>query len=603
MKHILTLLLAGTCIFTAVSQTKEKKPDYTKRLAGIDKELEKVLADQKVAGYSVSVVYKDKIIYSKGFGYRDLENKKPVTPNTLFAIGSSSKAFTSAMLGQLEKDGKLKLDDLATTHLPQLTFKYDYMNTGITIRDMMCHRTGLSRFDYSWYLFNTSNRDSLIQRVKYMEPNMKLRQKWQYNNFMFLAQGMITERTTGKSWEDNIKERFFVPLKMTHSNTDIFTMQKDADASLPYSLDQKNAIKKVSYYHINGMGPAGSINSSANDMGNWVSTWIMGGKFNGTEIIPGSYVRDASSSQMVVSGGQPKEHSDIQFVNYGFGWFLSSYRGHYLVEHGGNIDGFSANVAFYPADSVGIVVLSNQNGSEVPEIVRNMIADKLFALESIPWNADAKKHRDEMTEAMKKMGKAADSLQVKNTHLSHPLADYAGMYGNPAYSEFTITFKNDTLFTFVAGENNWLKHYHYDVFELKSVKAEDGAEEEGSPFLVNFGTASNGKIETASLDLGEPGKETVFTRQSIKVNLSSNDLSKYVGEYDLEGQTIKIYLKGTVLMLLVPGQPDYETIPVGNDTFDLTIAKGYSIQFSVENGKSKTVTFIQPNGKFTAKRK
>jgi CubicO group peptidase (beta-lactamase class C family) len=601
MKHILTLLLAATSVFTAVSQSKEKKPDYTKRLSGIEKELEKVLADQKVAGYSVAVVYKDKIILSKGFGYRDLENKKPVTPNTLFAIGSSSKAFTAAMLGQLEKDGKLKLDDLATKHLPQLTFKYDYMNSGITIRDMMCHRTGIARFDYSWYLFNTRNRDSLIQRVKYMEPNVKLRQKWQYNNFMFLAQGMITEKITEKSWEDNIKERFFIPLKMTHSNTDIFTMQKDEDVSLPYTLDEKFNIKKVPYYHINGMGPAGSINSSANDMANWVSTWIMGGKFNGTEIIPSSYIREATSSQMVISGGLPGRHPDIQFSTYGLGWFLESYRGHYLVEHGGNIDGFSANVAFYPSDSIGIVVLTNQNGSSVQEIVRNIISDKLFALEPIPWNADAKKERDEALKMMSKAEKT-DTLHVKNTRPSHPLADYAGLYGNPVLSELMITFKNDTLFTFIGGEKAWLKHYHYDVFELKSVdKSDDQEDDDDNPFLINFGTALNGKIETVSIDVNEP--ETVFNRKPIKVALSSADLSKYVGDYELEGLTAKIYLKGEKLMVLVPGQPDYETIPVGNDTFDLVFAKGYSVKFTVEDGKSKAVTFIQPNGNFTAKRK
>ncbi|MDF3029063.1 MAG: beta-lactamase [Fluviicola sp.] len=604
MKHILTLLLAASSVFTAVSQSKEKKPDYNKRLSGIEKELEKVLADQKVAGYSVAIVYKDKIIFSKGFGYRDLENKKPVTPTTLFAIGSSSKAFTSAMLGQLEKDGKLKLDDLAVTHLPKLAFKYDYMNTGITIRDMMCHRTGLARFDYSWYMFNTSNRDSLIQRVKFMEPNVKLRQKWQYNNFMFLAQGMITEKITGKTWEDNIKERFFVPLKMIHSNTDIFTMQKDADASLPYTLDEKFAIKKIPYYHINGMGPAGSINSCANDMGNWVSTWIMGGKFNGTEIIPPSYVREAESAQMVVSGGLPGSHSDIQFSNYGLGWFLKSYRGHYLVEHGGNIDGFSASVGFYPSDSIGIVVLTNQNGSAVPSIVRNLVSDKLFALEPIPWNADAKKELDEAMKSALKTEKKGDTIQVKNTQPSHPLADYAGLYGNPAFSEFTITLKNDTLFTFIAGERTWLKHYHYDVFEFKSVdKKEDSEDSADDRFLINFGTASNGKIESLSMDMGEPDKETIFTRQAIKVNLSGNELNMYTGDYELEGQTIKIYLKGETLMLLVPGQTDYETIPVGNHTFNLVIAKGYSIKFTVEEGKSKAVTFIQPNGNFTAKRK
>jgi hypothetical protein len=157
------------------------------------------------------------------------------------------------------------------------------------------------------------------------------------------------------------------------------------------------------------------------------------------------------------------------------------------------------------------------------------------------------------------------------------------------------------LFTTVAGEKSWLKHYHYDVFEFKSLEKKDV--EDNSHFLVNFSTANDGKISSISLDLDEPEKKTVFERQSIKVTLSDDALSKYVGEYDLEGLTVKIYLKGTTLMVLVPGQPDYETVSVGNDTFDLAIAKGYSVKFTVENGNSTAVTFVQPNGNFTAKRK
>ncbi|WP_343747614.1 serine hydrolase [Fluviicola sp.] len=604
MKKIFTLLLTTSCLTTAIAQTKEKKPDYAKRLAGIEKELEKVLADQKAAGFSVAVVYKDQILLNKGFGYRDLANKKPVTPHTLFAIGSSSKAFTAAILGQLEKEGKLKLDDLATKHLPQLSFKYDYMNTGITIRDMMCHRTGLSRFDYSWYLFNSANRDSMIQRVKYMEPNAKLREKWQYNNWMFLAQGMIAERITEKTWEQNIQERFFAPLKMTRSNTDIELTKKDADVSLPYSFDSKFNIKKVDYYNINGMGPAGSINSCSNDMANWVSTWIMGGKFKGQEIIPESYIRAASSSQMVISGGRPGEHPDIQFSNYGLGWMLESYRGHYLVEHGGNIDGFSANVAFFPSDSIGIVVLVNQNASAVPETVRSIIADKLFALTPIPWNADVKKEIDAMVAAAGKNVNKGDSIQVKGTKPSHPLKDYAGFYSNPAFCDFTIVLENDTLKSVIGGEKVWLKHYHYDVFDIETVKKDENADPDSeSKFLINFASANDGKIESISMQLDEPGKNTVFTRGNPKVAISNDELAKYVGEYNLEGATIKIYLKDKTLMVLVPGQPDYETVSVGNDTFDLVIAKGYSVKFTVENGKSTAVTFQQPNGNFTAKRK
>ena len=228
---LLSLALASLISFSAAAQTKTK---VAQQIPGIDSLLNRVLKDQYVAGFAVAVVKGDQVIYSKGFGYRDIENKKPVTPNTLFAIGSSTKAFTSGILGLLEKDGKLKLDDKATSLLPQLQFYNNEMNNQVTVRDLMAHRTGLSRYDYSWLLFNTANRDSIISRVKYMQPTSGVREKWFYNNFMFLAQGMIAEKLTGKTWEQNVKEKFFEPLEMTRSNTSMASFKADNDASLPY---------------------------------------------------------------------------------------------------------------------------------------------------------------------------------------------------------------------------------------------------------------------------------------------------------------------------------------------------------------------------------
>ncbi|RYF99376.1 MAG: class A beta-lactamase-related serine hydrolase, partial [Chitinophagaceae bacterium] len=156
---LLSLAFASLITFSATAQTKAK---VAEQIPGIDSLLNQVLKDQYVAGFAVAVVKGDEVIYSKGFGYRDVENKKPVTPNTLFAIGSSTKAFTSGLLGLLEKDDKLKLDDKATALLPKLQFYNNEMNNQITVRDLMSHRTGLSRYDYSWLLFNTANRDSII---------------------------------------------------------------------------------------------------------------------------------------------------------------------------------------------------------------------------------------------------------------------------------------------------------------------------------------------------------------------------------------------------------------------------------------------------------
>lgn len=600
-KQILTLLLLSSINFLAVAQDTNKPTDP--RLDGIDSILNKVLKDQHVAGFSVAVVDGDKIIYSKGFGYRDLENKKPVTPNTLFAVGSTTKAFTAALLGVLQKEGKLSLDGNAVSYLPQLRFFNDNMNNQITVRDLMTHRTGLSRYDLSWYVFNTSNRDSIISRVRYMEPNAGLREKWQYNNFMFLAQGMIAEKLTGKTWEQNLKERFFLPLEMKRTTASMAEFQKDIDASLPYNLEG-DKIKKMDYYDIDGMGPAGSINSSANDMANWLKMWISGGSYNGKEVLPPAYVGEAATSQMAMGGGLPLEEPDIYLESYGLGWMISSYRGHYKVEHGGNIDGFTAKVSFFPTDKLGIVVLANQNSSAVPINVVNIITDRFLKLKSIDWNSkmiEANKVAKERNAGIKK---EANLKKIPNTKLSHPLKEYVGVFANPGYGEMSVSIKNDSLFVRAGKYNLWLKHYHYDVFEWKEIDKNGKADTSSSNVRLNFLTNAEGKIESIAATLEPDLKPTIFTIKPKVVNLDTKTLDKYIGEYTLGTMEIKVSVREKVLYVFVPGQQDYETVALDNDTFKLKALNGYSVRFEVkDNKKAESALFIQPNGTFKATRK
>nr|WP_068886630.1 serine hydrolase [Pedobacter panaciterrae] len=598
MKHILILFLLSGINFLAIAQDNNKPADS--RLEGIDSLLNKVLKDQKIAGFSVAVVDGDKVIYSKGFGYRDVENKKPVTPNTLFAIGSSTKAFTSALLGILQKEGKLSLDGNAVSYLPQLRFFNDNMNNQITVRDMMTHRTGLSRYDFSWYIFNTSNRDSIIGRVRYMEPNAGLREKWQYNNYMFLAQGMIAEKLTGKTWEQNIKEKFFLPLEMKRSTTSMAEFQKDADASLPYQLEG-DGIKKMDYYNIDGMGPAGSINSSANDIANWIKTWISGGYYNGKQILSSDYIAEAASSQMVMSGGLPGSEPDIYMSSYGLGWMISSYRGHYKVEHGGNIDGFSASVSFFPTDKLGVVVLTNQNVSAVPSIVLNSIADRLFKLKPIDWNNKTVEANRIAREKNAGIKKEADLKQVLNTKPSHSLKEYTGVFDNPGYGLLDISAKNDSLFVKAGKYRVWLKHYHYDVFEWRGINKDGKPDTSASNIKFNFLTSNDGKIESLSASFENGMKPTVFTLKPKVVNVDLKTLERYVGVYMLGTMEVKISLRDKVLYVFVPGQQDYETVALGEHNFNLKALNGYSVRFEIKgNEKAESVLFIQPNGTFKA---
>ena len=566
-----------------------------------------MLKDRKAPGFAVAVISKDKIIYAKGFGYRDYENKLPVTPTTQFAIGSCTKAFTSALMGLLEKDNKLELDKPATSYLPELHFFNDNLNNMVTVRDMMCHRTGLPRHDYSWYLFNTASRDSLLRRIQYQEPTAALRQTWQYNNFMFLAQGMIAEKLTGKSWEENIKERFFAPLGMTTSNLSIHDLKKNKEGALGYTVYKDSLIRKAEYYDINAMGPAGSINSNVIEMANWVMTWINGGKFNGKEILPSRYVKEAMSSQMVMSGALPdKEIPDAHFANYGLGWMLSSYRGHYRVEHGGNIDGFSASTSFFPSDSIGIIVLTNQNASAVTGIVRNIIADRILGIQHIDWNgrrnaADAKAKKE-----AKEAEKNIVSIRKNSTMPSHQLKDYTGIFNNPGYGNFEIDNRNDSLIMLTRNGDLWLRHYHYDVFEALPIDKEEGIDTTQKENLkIQFQMTTAGDISSVSIPLQDGLKDIEFTKTAKAKHIAKEELAKYVGEFELSaGINAKFYLKGEkTLFAFIEGQPEYELIPTDRNKFDLKILKGYSVLFDEnEKGEITAVSFVQPNGTFKAKK-
>lgn len=592
---LLPLLLA----FTAVNAHAQDK-----RLAGIDTFIQRVLKEWKAVGVAVAVVEKNKVVLSKGYGYRDLDKKLPATDETLFAIGSCTKAFTSALLGILANDGKLDLDKPVSNYLTDLRFYNDALTAQVTTKDMMSHRTGLPRHDLAWY-GSPSSRDSLMHRIRYFEPSATLRERWQYNNFMFLAQGYLAERLSGSSWENLLLQRILSPLGMKSSSPSISAMQTGSNASIGYRVEKDSLIKKMAYMNIDAMGPAGSINSNVKEMSQWVITWIHGGKYQGKEILPASYVTQATSSQMVIGPALPtKENPDVHLSNYGMGWFLSSYRGHYRVDHGGNIDGFSANTCFFPSDSIGIVVLVNQNGSPIPGIIRNTISDRMLGLAYRDWNglqlANARKNK-----AAQKEKAAADSaIRKQGTKPTHSLAEYAGTYTHPGYGTLQVNKVGDSLMASYGKLNMVLRHYHYDVF--KALQIEDGVtQDEGEGMKFSFTMNEKGDISSVNVPLEQAVAPIAMAKQLKKIALSKTDLEKYTGEYEIQGAAVKIYLRAdNTLMASVPGQPEYELVPIGNHEFNIKALSGYSIVFDA--GADQKVTglkFVQPNGIFKANKK
>ena len=592
------LLLTFSIAFVFIAAVGQPPTDA--RLKGLDTFALKVLKDWHAAGVTIAVVEKGKVVYTGGFGYRDLDKKLPVTENTQFAIGSCTKAFTASMLGMLEKEGKLEIDKPVRTYLPELKFQNEYTNDHCTLRDMMCHRTGLPRHDLSWYA-SWAGRNELLERIQYMEPTAELRAKWQYNNFMFLAQGVVIEKITGKSWEENMKEKILKPLGMDNTNLSTTDMQKSADHSLAFAT-KDSSIKAIAYRNIDAMGPAGSVNSCAKDMAKWLITWINNGKYEGKEIIPSSYRNDAITIQMAMGGGAPAaENPDVHISGYGLGWMLSSYRGHYRVEHGGGIDGFITTTGFFPSDSIGIFVSSNQGG--VSSSIRNFIADRMLKLSYRNWN---KMQLDAMIKARDaaKAVKKNDSIGHKfNTKPSQELKNYTGTYKSPGYGSIEISMKDGGLVSKFNAIDIRLDHFHYDQFNAVIL---DPALEGSEPIRFTFHIDVSGDITKLTVPFEGGVKDIEFIKETKAIAVKKSDLEKYVGEYELQsGAIAKFYTKGeNTLYAFIEGQPEFELVATDKNKFDLKIIKGYSVTFE-ENDKGEIVaaSFVQPNGTFKGKRK
>jgi CubicO group peptidase (beta-lactamase class C family) len=563
--------------------------------------INKVLKDTKAASCGVVIVEKGKVIFKGGFGYRDVENKLPANENSMYAIGSSTKAFTCTLIGQLAYEKKIDLDKPAADYLPSLRFSKSDLTANVTPRDMMCHRTGLPRHDYSW-IGSKTTRDSLIKRISSFETSAPLRSKWQYNNFMFTSLGGMVQEVTGKTWEKLLDEKIFGPLSMTNTNSNINGLKNASNGAIPYYLEKDSISLKANYMDLDNMGPAGSINSTAADISNWLLAWINDGKANGKQIIPAAYRLDAMTAQMAMGGLVTQEQPDVHFANYGLGWMLSSYRGHYRVEHGGNVTGYTSSVGFFPADSIGIAVFVNQNRSAANGIIRNYIADKMMGLTFTDWNAKQLERQKKAIEAKALALKALDSLTITNTKPTHTLAEYVGNYVHPGYGDTKITKQGDTLIAIYNNYRMVLKHKHYDVF---TAYADDHTFDNGEGMPLKFNTGYNGEIESLSNASFEPTlKEIIFKKGLSTIKVEKADLEKYVGDYELMGTVIKVYLKDGLVMVKVPGQPDYEGIPTKTNEFALKGIDGYSVRFDVSAKNIVTaVNFVQPNGTFKAVKK
>ena len=474
MKSIRTLVFAAGALAALglssparAQQGAEAQAPTDARLVGLDAYIEKAMKDWEVPGLALAIVKNDSVIYARGYGVRELGKPDPVTTRTIFAVGSTSKAFTAALMAMLVDSGKVKWDDHVTQYLPWFQLYDPYATREITIRDLLTHRSGLSRGDLLWFASPLS-RDSVVRAVRNLKPSWSFRSHFGYQNIMFVTAGQLEAAVAGENWDHLVRQRIFEPLGMSASVTSIHDLPRGGDVATPHEKVEDKVVP-IAWRDIDNVGPAGSINSNVLDYARWVRFQLDDGVLpGGKRLISRAAMREMHSPQMLIPITEEAEKLDpwSHFSAYGFGWFLLDYRGSEIIHHGGNIDGFSAEVDLVPEQKLGIVILTNMNGTALRDALPYAIYDRFLGVkDGKDWSAAYLEQRKKMLARADSMKARVEAAHVKGTKPSLTLDKYAGLYADTLYGSLTVSLEKDHLVvtrnaSFVAD----LEHWDYDNF-------------------------------------------------------------------------------------------------------------------------------------------
>ena len=472
--HPRSALLRVAALFAALTAFSFTIHAQTIDAAAVDALMQDALKAWQVPGASLAIVRGDEVVYLKGYGVKDLKTATPVTPDTIFAIGSTSKAFTTAAMAMLVDDGKMNWDDPVRKHIPWFRLSDPLANELVTMRDIVCHRTGLNRNDLLWYA-SPWNREEIIRKVGFVKLNRPFRSTYQYQNIMFLTAGHAVGMISGGTWESFVQSRIFDPLGMKNSSFSITVAEKAADHATPHRKNKEEKVEVIPWRNIDNIGPAGSINSTARDLSNWVRMQLNGGVFNGKRLISAAALAETHTPQMVVrmEPAARAMNPDTNMMNYGLAWMIQDYRGRLIVSHGGNIDGFTARVTLVPEAKLGIIILANLNGTSMNAAASNNLTDMLLGLSKKDWNALLGEQVKKTEAEAKARLKEREDKRFKDTKPSRDLAAYTGAYEDPAYGTATFTLDNGALVVQWSSFKVRLEHFHFDTFIAREGRLEN----------------------------------------------------------------------------------------------------------------------------------
>ncbi len=408
----------------------------------LDNYVNRTMRDWQIPGLALCIIKNGKIVKMKGYGVKDLDTKEQVDENTLFMIGSNTKAFTATALAMLDAEKKLSLDDPVTKWIPEFKLQNKETSDQLIIRDLLCHRSGFKNWEGDFLIWGTDiPREKMIERVSHMSISYPIRTKWGYSSSAFIIAGQIIPRATGLSWEDFLRERIFNPLGMTRTLTLHKEFPDATNKCEPYTIIEGRLVK-IPYGNVDNMAPAGTISSSVNDLSKWVIMLLNSGKFAGKQIVPAEAIQETWTPQSIIESA-----NEFSFMGslYGLGWFLDEYQSKKIVSHVGWFDGFFTSISLLPEEKLGIVVLTNSDENYLYLSLKKQIMDAYLNLPYKNYSQiDLDSFKLQKSEESKKNNLYRDSVQL---HLpqSLPPAAYAGKYFNPQYGDMNVFIENGGL--------------------------------------------------------------------------------------------------------------------------------------------------------------
>ena len=478
---LLTILLAALASCPAAAQQGP--------LAGLDAYVAKAVRDWRAPGLAMSVVKDGQLVFAQGYGVRELGKPDPVDTHTLFAIGSTTKAMTAALIGMLVDEKKVELDAPVTSYLPWFQLRDPAVTRDLSVRDLLTHRAGLGNADYLWYGQNNSTEE-ILRRVRLIEPAYPVRSGFIYQNIMYAAAGAVIEAASGKPWAEMIRTRIFEPLGMRETIATASTLAAQPNVASPHALID-GQVRVIENASVDPVAPAGSVWSSVADMARWMQFLLNGGvAADGKRLLSETMVRELFKPQTIAPYDMypTTRLTKPHWMTYGLGWFQQDYHGQAVDFHTGSIDGMVAIHGLIRDERLGVYILSNLDHVELRHALMYTVFDRYAGRSDRDWSADLLKLYDDLRRQGVEARVKAEAARVTGTSPSLPLQQYAGVYSDPLYGEVKVALEAGALrLQYGVGFVGTLEHWHYNTFRAKWSAAWRDAE------LVNFVLDSEGR--------------------------------------------------------------------------------------------------------------